>query len=93
MLNLRKNNAALASDASFKKVHAGNEDAVYAYVREKGNNKILVILNLTNKEQSVQINDNTLKGKAINVFMSVDEILSGTKWNMEPWGYAIYVYK
>ena len=93
LLNLRKNNAALASDASFKKVHAGNEDAVYAYVREKGNNKILVILNLTNKEQSVQINDNTLKGKAINVFMSVDEILSGTKWNMEPWGYAIYVYK
>ena len=93
LLSLRKNNPALASDAVSKKVHVGNEDAIYAYVREKGNNKVLVILNLSNKEQAVQINDNTLKGKATNVFMSADEILSDTKWNMGPWGYAIYVYK
>jgi alpha-amylase len=35
LLNLRKNNAALAADASFKKVDAGSPDQLYAFVREK----------------------------------------------------------
>ena len=93
LLNLRKNNPALAADASFKKVKVGNEDAVYAYVREKGNNKVLVILNLSNKQQAVQITDTSLLAKAENVFMNKEEVISNAKWNIEPWGYAVYVFK
>jgi len=93
LLKLRKENTALAADASFRKIKAGNEDAVYAYVREKGNSKVLVILNLSAQQQTIQINESSLQGKATNVFMLTEEILSGTKWNMEPWGYAVYVYK
>jgi len=41
LLELRKNNPALASNATFKKVPAGDEKALYAYVREADGKKFL----------------------------------------------------
>ena len=92
LLNLRKRNAALSADASFKKINAGDNKAVYAYVREKAGKKILVILNLSSTEQAITINDADLMGKPYNVFMGVKETLSNKKWNIEPWGYVVYEY-
>jgi alpha-amylase len=93
LLDLRKNNPALSADASFKKTDAGDKNAVYAYVRQKGNNRILVILNLSEKEQTITIKDNTLLGKPYNVFSGKDEPLSNKPWKVEPWGYIVYVFK
>ena len=92
LLNLRKRNIALSADASFKKINAGDNKAVYAYVREKAGKKILVILNLSSTEQAITINDADLMGKPYNVFMGVKETLSNKKWNIEPWGYVVYEY-
>jgi alpha-amylase len=92
LLNLRKTNPALAANASFRKITAGNDNAIYAYVREKGKNKILVILNLTNKEQSISIKDKSLFGDPYNVFKGKAELLSDKSWKMEAWGYAVYKY-
>jgi alpha-amylase len=92
LLNLRKNSPALAVDGSFRKVHAGNEKAIYAYVRQKGSSKIFVILNLSNKEQTISITDNTILGNPFNVFMGKKESLSTKGWKIEPWGYVIYNY-
>ncbi|MDD2821283.1 MAG: alpha-amylase family glycosyl hydrolase, partial [Flavobacterium sp.] len=47
LLELRKRNEALSANTSFKKVLVGDEKAVYAYVREKGNKKVFVILNFS----------------------------------------------
>jgi hypothetical protein len=90
LLDLRKKNAALSADATFKKVSAGDEKAVYAYVREKGGKKVLVILNLSPNQQVITIREKSLLGNAYNVFMGAKEPLSGKAWNMEPWGYAVY---
>jgi alpha-amylase len=92
LLNLRKTNPALAANASFRKIGVGDDSSVYAYVREKGANKILVILNLTNKEQTITVKDKTLFGNPSNVFMGKSEILSAKSWKIEPWGYAVYRY-
>lgn len=93
LLDLRKKNAALATDASFKKVGVGNEKALYAYVREKGNDKVFVILNLSAREQAITVNDSTLTGNPYNVFMGTKEPLRlNTSFNIEPWGYIIYTY-
>ena len=92
LLALRKRNPALATDASFKKVNAGNENALYAYVRQKAGKKVLVILNLSATEQTVAVKDKTLWGKPYNVFMHSKEALSGKEWKLEPWGYAVYEY-
>lgn len=92
LLNLRKNNEALSANASFKKVHLGDDKAIYAYIREKESKKVLVILNLSGNEQTVAIKDATLTGKAHNVFKGNEEILSSKEWKMKPWGYEIYEY-
>ncbi len=90
LLELRKNNAALAADASFKKVVAGNEKAVYAFVREKAAKKVLVILNLSNKLQTLQVKEKEFYGKPFNVFMNTTEPLNDRQWQIDPWGYVIY---
>lgn len=92
LLALRKRNPALASDASFKKVNAGDDKAVYAYVREKAGRKVLVILNLSATEQTIAVKDKTLWGKPYNVFMFNKELLTGKDWKIEPWGYVLYEY-
>jgi glycosidase len=92
LLNLRKFNPALASNASFRKVSVGDNKAVYAYVREMGDKKVLVILNLSPHEQMITIEDDTLLGTAHNVFSRQDEPLTSKPWKMEPWGYAVFTY-
>jgi glycosidase len=92
-LNLRKRNPALATDASFKKIDAGDNKALYAYVKEKAGHKILVILNLSSAEQPVTVKDKSLWGKPYNVFMGTTEPLNGNEWKIEPWGYVVYEYK
>jgi glycosidase len=92
LLELRKNNAALASNASFKKVSVGNDKALYAYLREAGDKKVFVILNLSAKAQSIKIADSSLYGKPYNLFMATNEPLNDKEWKIEPWGYVVYVY-
>jgi alpha-amylase len=92
LLELRKNNPALASNASFKKVAAGDDKALYAYVREAGGKKILVILNLSRNEQRIRITDTALHGNPYNVFLGNKETLSDKEWKIEPWGYVVYEY-
>jgi glycosidase len=92
LLDLRNRNAALAVDASFRKVNAGDEKAVYAFVREKDGKKVLVVLNLTDSTQPITIGDDALTGKALNVFKGSVEELNNKEWMIEPWGYRIYEY-
>jgi glycosidase len=92
LLELRKNNSALAANADFKKIKVGNAKAIYAFVRQAEGKKVMVILNLSPKEQKIKITDPDLLKNAYNVFMDSDEQLTNKEWRMEPWGYAIYVY-
>jgi hypothetical protein len=92
LLNLRKNNQALAANASFKKIPAGDDKAVYAYVREQGQNKVLVILNLSATEQKIILKDESLLKESTNVFTASKETPL-KEWTMKPWGYAVYEYR
>ena len=90
LLDLRRNNPALASDASFRKVSVGDDKALYAYVREANGKKVFVILNLSASEQTIKVTDTSLQGEAYNVFMGAKEPLKDTAWKIEPWGYVVY---
>jgi len=92
LLGLRKRNAALAADASFTKTDVGNRDALYAFVREKNNKKVLVILNFSDKDQTVTITDKKLAGKVRNVFAGNEETLSDVPFTLKAWGYSVYEY-
>ncbi|MBI5371583.1 MAG: alpha-glucosidase C-terminal domain-containing protein [Sphingobacteriales bacterium] len=92
LLELRSRNEALSVDASFRKIAAGDTKAVYAFVREKAGKKILVILNLSKKEQTIKITDKDLLGNPYNVFMGNKEAVADQEWKLEPWGYVVYEY-
>ncbi|HMG69395.1 MAG TPA: alpha-amylase family glycosyl hydrolase [Chitinophagaceae bacterium] len=92
LLELRKNNPALSANASFKKIDLGNDKSLYAYMREGGGKKIMVILNLSPKEQKIRIGDVSLMGNVHNVFMGTNEQLTNKEWKLEPWGYVVYTY-
>jgi glycosidase len=93
LLNLRKNNAALAANASFQKIEVGDPNAIYAFVRAADGKKVFVILNLSAKEQSIKVNDPNLLGNTLNVFKGAKESLTNKDWKIDPWGYVVYEYK
>jgi alpha-amylase len=92
LLNLRKSNPALAVDADYKKIESSNDDAVYAYWREKGGRKVLVVLNLSATPQTVTLKTK-LEGQPENVFLGKPESLKdGQQFALEAWGYKVYSY-
>lgn len=94
LLSLRKRNPALSVDASFKRLHVGNDKALYAFMREKAGYKAVVILNLSNKEQAITVTDKDIIGKPMNIFMGTKEALQQDQtFNIEPWGYIVYDYE
>ncbi len=92
LLLLRKQNPALAVDASYKKILSSNDDAIFAFIREKDNRKVLVILNLSNKPQTTTLKAE-IKGLPENLFNGKPEILNdGQSFSLAPWGYLVYSY-
>jgi hypothetical protein len=89
LLNLRKNNSALAANASFKKLATNNDAAMYAFEREKDGNKVLVILNLSKQPQQFTWKDQPSAKEWNNVFKGDKEPVD-KGFGIEPWGYAVY---
>ena len=93
LLHLRRKDPALAADASYKKLETGNDLAIFAYVREKAGHKIAVILNLSNQPQQFTINDASIFGNPLNIFLGTKEKVNATHvFSIEPWGYIVYEY-
>jgi alpha-amylase len=93
LLMLRRNNPALSVEASFRKWSVGDDKALYAFTRESGRHKIFVILNLSDKDQTVKVTEKTLHGNPYNVFKETKETLTDQEWKLEPWGYVVYDFK
>ncbi len=94
LLTLRRSNPALAADASYRRLSTSNNDAIFSYVREKGGRKVLVILNLSDKEQKFTINDKIIAGNPYNIFLYANEkVDTKHQFNIEPWGHIVYDYK
>jgi len=92
LLNLRKSDPALAVNATFVKLKSSNDAAVYAYIRQRDEKKILVILNLSNKPQSFTI-DGLPETKVEDVFSGKEtEIKKEQHFNLDAWGYTVYKY-
>lgn len=93
LLNLRKQNPALSADASFTKLKTSNDNAVYAFTRDKGEKKVLVILNLSKQPQSFSLSNAQIAGTPQNIFSSKTEQLTNDQaFNLPAWGYAVYSY-
>ncbi|MDP4149334.1 MAG: alpha-amylase family glycosyl hydrolase [Bacteroidota bacterium] len=92
LLNLRANNPALASNASFRKLSSGTNASVYSYLREGGGKRVLVILNLSASDANYLI-PISLHGIWHEVFTGTAmEIGTGKSMKLEPWAVRVYQY-
>lgn len=94
LLELRKRNPALSANASFTKLPTNMDYNIYAFIREKDDKKVLVVVNLTPTPQSFKINNALINGTGVNVFNNENKELSqDNNIHLPEWGYAVYEYK
>lgn len=92
LLNLRKANPALAANAYYRKIDAGNPAQIYAYLREKDGRDVLVVLNLSAKATTALITDKVLQGNVLTDIFTKEKLDVHTKSiALKPWGYKVYV--
>jgi len=94
LLTLRKSSAALSADASYKRLVSTADASIFAYQRENGGKKVVVILNLSKQPQKFSITDDAVSGKPVNVFSAQKEnIKAKQELNLAPWAYLVYDYQ
>ncbi len=93
LLHARAANKALAANASYKKINTGDNQNIFAFTRSSGTNKVLVVVNLSNTTQSFELNDESLKGTATDLFTSNKENINPAQlMQLGAWGYKVYIY-
>jgi glycosidase len=94
LLYLKGRNKALwngLAGGPIERVKTNKDKAVFAFVREKDNDKVFVVLNLSNKAVEVSLQGGIFAGSYTNVFSGdVTDFVEGTKLKMEPWAYLIF---
>ena len=90
---LRRRNPALSVDAGFEKIPTNNDNALYAYIRSKGDNKVLVLLNVSGQEQKVVLDHPKVNGDVKNLFTDASQRINGElSFPLEAWGYRVFEY-
>ncbi len=94
LVSLHANNQALwGGEYGGMAVRINNEDAnVYAFQRTKGNNKVIGVLNFSDKPQECKLIDAGSAGSYQNYFTGETYELSTTKpLKLLPWQYLVFV--
>ncbi len=92
LLSLKKKNKALRNgkaggEAVF--LNTNNQDVV-AYSREKDGDMIFTIINLSPRQQTIELSTTGLEGAFNNVFgSSTTSIDSNSKFDLKPWDYLV----
>jgi cyclomaltodextrinase / maltogenic alpha-amylase / neopullulanase len=95
LIYLKLNNKALwngLSGGEMERVKTNNDDKIFSFVREKGNDKVFVIFNLSPENQKVEIADNSISGNFKDFFNNKNiSIKSNFTIELPPWGYKVLV--
>jgi glycosidase len=91
LLTLYQKNAAL-HEGEFTKVKSNRDDKVYAYLRRSGDEKALVILNLSDEPQKVALDSNLIGGEYRELFSEeTRNVTDKADFDLQPWDYRLYV--
>ena len=74
-----------------QRIPTNRDTSVFAFVREKENQKILVICNLSNKAFELKLNSNVLTGNYMEIFThKKKQFKRKDKLTLQPWEYCVY---
>ena len=95
LVHLKLNNKALwngLSGGEMERVKTNNDDKIFSFVREKGNEKIFVVFNLSPDNQKVEINDDKIAGSYKDFFSKTNlQLKSNFNADLSAWGYKVFV--
>ena len=92
LLSLKKKNKALRNGQAGGEANflSTNNNDIVAFHREKDGDSIFIIINLSAKQHSLEINTVGLEGAYDNVFgNSTTSIAKSSKFNLKPWDYLV----
>jgi len=95
LIKLKKSNKALwngESGGTMDTIPTNKPRKVFAYYREKDDNRVVVFLNLRKKEVTIKPDLEKLKGEYTDYFSGAKITLPLTdSLKVEPWGYKVFV--
>lgn len=96
LANLKNDNQALwngLAGGTMQRVNTNDDKSVFAFLRQKGTNKVLVILNLSSESKTVTFEIGTdFTGRYTDFFKEERiRIRKNSSIEMPPWGYKVYV--
>ncbi len=98
LCTLKRNNKSVAAGKNggvLKKIPTDKDTEIYAFTREKDGDKVVVVLNLTNRPQSVTLNpDDQVAGAYLSVFgASTVQVTKDMQLSLKPWEYLVLTNK
>jgi cyclomaltodextrinase / maltogenic alpha-amylase / neopullulanase len=93
ILSLRKNNKALwngAAGGEIQRIKTSSDDRVFAFKREKGQNMVAVILNLSHADLEISIQRNHPDGEFNKLFFDGPKTEMPSEFNLKAWEYIVY---
>jgi glycosidase len=92
LLNLRSAHPALHSDGEVTRLRTSDDGSVLAYLRKSGEREVLVLLNLSAKNNlRFELNSDAVKGNFKNVFSgAANDFTSEKNFEMQAWEFLVY---
>jgi len=94
LLHLKSRNQALwngVAGGPMERINTGSDASVFAFVREKNENKVVVVLNLSATPQSITLEGERFVGEYTNVFSGEATSLAvNHSMNMAPWSFYVF---
>ena len=95
LIHLKLINKALwngISGGKMERLKTNNDKNIFAFLREKDNNKIFAIFNLSAENQKIDINDKRIEGSYKDLFTGKNNLLTDEcDVNLPAWGYRILI--
>jgi glycosidase len=77
-----------------QRISTGKDEAVYAFMREKEGDKVVVILNLSSDKQAIKLEGDTYIGDYSNLFANeTTKLTEDMMMNLKPWDYLVFSNK
>ena len=92
---LKNRNKALwngDSGGEFKRIKTSDDKSIFAFIREKEGDRVLVVVNLSPDSETFNLTGNDFSGDFIELFSTKELSLSAKdEMTLEPWGFRVFV--
>ncbi|MEO8398795.1 MAG: alpha-amylase family glycosyl hydrolase [Ignavibacteriaceae bacterium] len=95
LVKLKKENKALlcgSKGGKLVEISSSNKKEIFAFVREKGNEKIFAVFNFSDRQQNINLNGKVMAGDYSEVFTTEKKSLKNYEsFSLRPWEFKIFI--